>query len=155
MKTISANIAITSENGYGHVNIRFRVVDDNNLLAKMAGKLYLDRFEASCQIDASSTPAQPCYAQRVSYNNQFFIEESTCKAQYETFKIVRRKLDKLNAQFGYPRTYGEYAARLAKIVGATRFTLNGSEISLESFGQYVDREVANVGRKLNPNYDNK
>lgn len=51
----------------------------------------------------------------------FVVDERRAKRMTETFKILDRKLRKLDEQFGRPLTYGQYLGRIALALGAEGF----------------------------------
>lgn len=76
---------------------------------------YFHNLFADCQMSADNDHA---YGFKVSYHEPFRVDIRNCEKMVKTLRKIEKKINKLNDEFGEPRTFGEYVSRFAKAVGA-------------------------------------
>jgi hypothetical protein len=105
---------------------------------------------ASCQGDEKSAlrSNEPVYGIDVEYREMFTVDLRKAKRMVKTLELIRRGLDKLTAQRGYTRSWGEYLGRLAEVLGCEGLTIQLTANS-ESVRGYRWEWYANIGEGVN------
>jgi hypothetical protein len=86
----------------------------------LAHGLALQDMEATSVVSALGTTGDTG-AYGLCYTGSLTIHRERAEGMVRTFKIVEDGLGRLEDQFGAPTTFGQYMARLSKVLGVKKF----------------------------------
>lgn len=70
------------------------------------------------------------YAYSVEYDLGACVTRDVARAAYETLDYIEKRLAKIAAVRGFPRTVGEYVGRVAEVIGATEIRSDSVTLGL-------------------------
>lgn len=126
--TLGLVIRPEADGDYFHIHLRpsFLHTDTGrfkHLFRDVYRGLCLDNFEVQSQ---GNQPYGKPLSERYLYGfdvriKAYALDLRDAEAAVKTLRTVDRRLEKMRASDGHPRTFDEYALRVAKAIGATEF----------------------------------
>jgi len=83
----------------------------------------LHRLEISAQNTPDHIEAPAYWNRGAEYRDVYSVDARGAETMHKTLSGLQRKLDKLDAKYGYVTTFGQHVARFADAVGATTFVI--------------------------------
>jgi hypothetical protein len=124
--TTAVRLYVREENRDGYYHLLADVVTDGpdgTRNAEQANNIWVDDLEVYSQgsnEDAQKPEGRRLYAWEVHFK-PYSVDARKAAAMTQTFKLLERKLARLDAKLGRPVTYGQYLGRVALALGADGF----------------------------------
>jgi hypothetical protein len=99
------------------------------------GEPYLDCFRVEAQADLDDSENRGWYAMQAAYHPWSGVTLQEAEREIKILRKVGKGMEKFYHEFGEPLTIGAYIARVAKILGITKFGFRHPDGGLWASGE--------------------